>query len=518
MFCAISGTVPEEPVVSTNSGHLFEKRLIEKHIKDTGKDPVTGADTSAEDLLVVKNNTNIKPRPSPATSIPGLLGLLHNEWDAVMLEQHTLRQHLQNTRQELSHALYQQDAAVRVIARLKKERDEARTAVESAVRAPPAPLPEPVEAAPEMANGKRAAETGTEGGGKRAKAGITDDIIEVLTSTSAELSKGRRKRPMPAGLASPSSIEQYGLLSSHPLHKTSEGGITAIDLSPSNDDIVASAGRDHTVQIYDRAQQRKLSELTGHTKRVTDAKFLGHQDLMVSTSADKTTRLWAVDGDSYKCKAVLTDHTAEVVGVALHPTNKYFITASADKSWAFYDLDSMLCMAQLSNASIESAYSSVALHPDGQILGTGTEGSVVHVWETRSQNNVAKFETKAGAPITDISFSENGYFLATAAGDSVKVWDLRKLKNIKTIVPYDSGAPVTTVKFDYSGQYLAAGGMDARIYGVKQDWQLLSTLSDTPQKGQHSVLSCSWNKPATKLYVGSVDHNLRVFGASTGAA
>ncbi len=51
-----------------------------------------------------------------------------------------------------------------------------------------------------------------------------------------------------------------------------------------------------------RAQERKLSELTGHTKRVTDAKFLGHQDLMVSTSADKTTRLWAVEGDAYKCK------------------------------------------------------------------------------------------------------------------------------------------------------------------------------------------------------------------------
>lgn len=51
-----------------------------------------------------------------------------------------------------------------------------------------------------------------------------------------------------------------------------------------------------------RTQERKLSELSGHTKRVTDAKFLGHQDLMVSTSADKTTRLWAVDGDAYKCK------------------------------------------------------------------------------------------------------------------------------------------------------------------------------------------------------------------------
>lgn len=33
MFCALSGEVPQEPVVSTKSGHVFEKRLIVQHVE-----------------------------------------------------------------------------------------------------------------------------------------------------------------------------------------------------------------------------------------------------------------------------------------------------------------------------------------------------------------------------------------------------------------------------------------------------------------------------------------------------
>ena len=32
MFCAISGAAPEDAVISTKSGHLFERRLVEKYI------------------------------------------------------------------------------------------------------------------------------------------------------------------------------------------------------------------------------------------------------------------------------------------------------------------------------------------------------------------------------------------------------------------------------------------------------------------------------------------------------
>lgn len=68
----------------------------------------------------------VKPRPPKLASVPSLLSALQNEWDSVMLESFTLKQQYQQVRQELSHALYQNDAATRVIARLKKERDAAR--------------------------------------------------------------------------------------------------------------------------------------------------------------------------------------------------------------------------------------------------------------------------------------------------------------------------------------------------------------------------------------------------------
>jgi len=129
MLCAISGEAPEEPVVSKKSGAVFEKRLIEKYVEENGKDPVSGEELDLEDLLPIRSARTVRPRPPTLTSIPALLSQFQNEWDSLAIETYNLREQLARTREELATALYQHDAAVRVIARLTKERDQARSAL-----------------------------------------------------------------------------------------------------------------------------------------------------------------------------------------------------------------------------------------------------------------------------------------------------------------------------------------------------------------------------------------------------
>ncbi|KAH0641257.1 hypothetical protein KY285_037843 [Solanum tuberosum] len=512
MNCSISGEVPEDPVVSKKSGLLFEKRLIERHISDYGKCPITGEPLTADDIIPVKTGKIVKPRPVQAASIPGMLGMFQIEWDGLMLSNFALEQQLHTARQELSHALYQHDAACRVIARLKKERDEARGFLAQAERQIPMAATT-AAGTTAVSNGKRAAEDEDTGpDGKKIRPGISHSVIETLTECNAGLSQQRKKRQIPATLASVDALARYTQLNSFPLHKTNKPGILSLDIHYAKD-IIATGGVDSNAVIFDRPSGQIISTLSGHSKRVTSVKFAAEGELVVSGSADKTVRVWqSSENGNYDCRHVLKDHTAEVQAVTVHATNNYFVTASLDSTWCFYDLASGLCLAQVADASESEGYTSAAFHPDGLILGTGTSGSLVKIWDVKSQANVAKFDGHVGS-VTAISFSENGYFLATAAHDGVKLWDLRKLKNFRTFAPYDENTPTQSVEFDHSGSYLALGGSDIRVYqvaSVKADWNHIKTFPDLSGTGKATCLK--FGPDASYIAVGSMDRNLRIFG------
>jgi len=115
---------------------VFEKRLILKYIEENGKEPGTDDELHPDDLLEIQSSRVVRPRPPNFTSLPSLLKAFQDEWDALVLESYNTKEQLARTREELATALYQHDAAVRVIARLTKERDEARDALSKVTIAP----------------------------------------------------------------------------------------------------------------------------------------------------------------------------------------------------------------------------------------------------------------------------------------------------------------------------------------------------------------------------------------------
>ncbi|KAF4364824.1 hypothetical protein G4B88_003794 [Cannabis sativa] len=497
MNCAISGEVPEEPVVSKNSGLLFEKRLIERHISvGIWKMPNNSEPLTMDDIVPVKTGKIVRPRPVQAASIPGMLGMFQTEWDSLMLSNFALEQQLHTARQELSHALYQHDAACRVIARLKKERDEARSLLAQAERHIPASTPITLLLTKwDLVERKSVLESAS--------------IFDELTECNAALSQQRKKRQIPSTLAPIDDLERYTQISSHPLQKTSKPGIASIDIHH-NKDIIATGGFDTNAVIFNRSSGEILSTLSGHSKKVTSVKFVGRDDLFLSSSADKTVRIWqGSDDGNYNCNHVLKDHNAEVQAVTVHATNNYFVTASLDNTWCFYELSSGLCLTQVEDPTgSEGGYTSAAFHPDGLILGTGTSEAIVKIWDVKSQTNVARFDGHVGA-VTAISFSENGYFLATAASDGVKLWDLRKLRNFRTFAPYGSETPTSSVEFDHSGSYLALAGADIRVYqvaNVKSEWNCIKTFPDLSGTGKATCVK--FGPDAKYLAVGSMDRNL----------
>ncbi|RAL64831.1 hypothetical protein DID88_001427 [Monilinia fructigena] len=172
-----------------NQATFSRNDLLNHIISENHKDPVTGEDLEIADLIDLKSAKIVTPRPPTLTSIPSLLSTFQNEWDALALESFTIRQQLHQTRQELSTALYQHDAAVRVIARLTKERDEARDALS-----------------------KVSIGAGSSGNGDAMQVdtqGLPENLANLVDTTQAELSKSRRKRPVPKGWATTEDINQF---------------------------------------------------------------------------------------------------------------------------------------------------------------------------------------------------------------------------------------------------------------------------------------------------------------------
>jgi len=316
-------------------------------------------------------------------------------------------------------------------------------------------------------------------------------VVEKVTRTHQELSATRKKRTPPTSWATPDIISSLT-----PVH-TSEviyPGARSVIL---NGDLALFGGADGAAGIYSISQQQLLTPLKCEDGPITDAAWFGARP--VTASASGSVRIWDENGSG---NMKIGSHAGEATAITIHPCGDILASVGIDKSWVTYDLNTGKAVCQIYT---ESEITSAHFHPDGQLLGMGTNDATVLIYDVAGAKLAATFGPLTG-PVQSLHFSENGYWLAISVkGETtIQIWDLRKAVNSKVL---DTGAQVNSIKWDYTGQFLAAVGPSG--IHVQQYSKATKSWSEVLQKGVPGV-DIAWGPSATSLVTVSKEGAISV--------
>jgi len=388
LTCELSGeplAATKETIVTTPSGHICLKRLLlQKLTENGGMDPfetIRERPLSEDQLVELKMKLEPPPRPQ-VTSLPNLLQMIQTEYDALVLELFDTRKALEETRRELSQALYQNDAAVRVVARLSMERDAAREELQrwSASAAPATtttPLTDGVAADKEEPQAKRRKVERTTG---PLSNDLPEDDVNAMVEMWNYLHTQRKPKLKAAAAKAPTAdvVATYASKGTQNWHKATCRSLLCM---MSRGDLLVTGGKDKQVVVYSLSEEVvKQSFNLGSVPNCVDAS----DSLVVAASAKGPVVVYSVaDGSSM---GEITVDSTEVVAVNLHPTGNHMCVLTADGRL-------LVCLVEEGKVSTVSEfkvdtppeYTCGALHPDGLLYAAGTSTGEIHMWDFKSK-------------------------------------------------------------------------------------------------------------------------------------
>ena len=229
--------------------------------------------------------------------------------------------------------------------------------------------------------------------------------------------------------------------------------------------------------------------------------FLGFVALNTSAQEDEP---YLVIGDG---------HRYSVESVAFHPDGNTLASGSWDDTIKLWNPRTGIVLKTLEGHT--GVVWSVAFHPDGNTLASASADETIKLWNANTGELLRTLEGH-----TYVAFSPDGNTLASGSQDyTIKLWDANTGVVLRTLEGHTAG--VSSVAFHPDGNTIASGSGGSK-WGKQKDntirlWDAdTGELLNTLEGHTYSVTSVAFYPDGNTIASGSLDGTIKLWDVKTG--
>jgi len=257
--------------------------------------------------------------------------------------------------------------------------------------------------------------------------------------------------------------------------------------------MLASAGEDAEIRIWNTSDGRPLAVLKGHTGGILALQFCTRDSRLVSVSYDRTLRVWDTNGAISPKTIAIVDDSAKVKAAAFGLSGDCVAVADQKGTIKLRDLQGRVLKEFNPTPALQ--ITSLACSPDDHYVLAGTRDGIVLLFSVATGKEQARYKGHDGA-LAAACFVGNDVSFATAGSDrTVRIWQMGTPQ--ESVVLRGHISAIYSVVSSRRANLLLTGSGDASV----RTWNLAEETTPRGSSIGHDLLGICHNRAGDKLFL-----------------